>query len=70
MSIHTVPTTEQIAALAHKFWEDEGRPEGRAESHWLRAVESLTIPAVQAKAAAPKAKAVAKAAPKKSAKKA
>ncbi|MBG1232116.1 DUF2934 domain-containing protein [Aestuariivirga litoralis] len=58
-------STEQIAALAHKFWEDEGRPDGRAESHWLRAVESLTIPATSAKAATPKAKA----APKKSAKK-
>lgn len=66
MSLHTETAThEQIAALAHKFWEDEGRPEGRAESHWLRAIESLTIPAVEAKAAAPKAKT----APKKSAKK-
>ncbi len=57
MSIQANPTNyDQIAALAHKFWEDEGRPEGRAEAHWLRAIESLTIPAVSAKAPA-KAKA-------------
>ena len=28
---------EQIAALAHSFWEQDGRPDGRAEEHWLRA---------------------------------
>ncbi|MFN0192169.1 MAG: DUF2934 domain-containing protein [Aestuariivirga sp.] len=28
---------DQIAALAHSFWEQDGRPEGRAEEHWLRA---------------------------------
>jgi hypothetical protein len=28
---------EQIAALAHALWEAEGRPEGRAEEHWLKA---------------------------------
>jgi len=27
----------RVAALAHRIWEDEGRPEGRAEHHWLRA---------------------------------
>jgi hypothetical protein len=60
MSIHAIPTNhDQIAALAHKFWEDEGRPEGRAESHWLRAIETLSVPAVAPKAAA-KAKAPAK----------
>jgi len=47
---------DQIAALAHKFWEDEGRPEGRAEAHWLRATEVLAAPA-----AAPVAKAAVKA---------
>jgi len=52
-AIHSTPTTDQIAALAHKFWEDEGRPEGRAESHWLRATETLA--AKPTKAPAPKA---------------
>jgi len=28
---------ERIRALAHQRWEDEGRPEGRAEQHWLTA---------------------------------
>ena len=69
MSVQAIPSTDQIAALAHKFWEDEGRPEGRAESHWLRAVEALNIPAVDTKPV--KAKAVTKSAPaKKAAKKA
>jgi hypothetical protein len=36
--------TDAISALAHKFWEDEGRPEGRAEAHWLRAVAELNVP--------------------------
>jgi hypothetical protein len=35
------PTREEIAALAQQFWEDEGRPEGKAEEHWTRAEEQL-----------------------------
>jgi hypothetical protein len=27
----------EIAALAYRFYEEEGRPEGRANDHWLRA---------------------------------
>jgi hypothetical protein len=40
MSIPPV-AEEQIAALAFRFYEDEGRPEGRADEHWQRAVEAL-----------------------------
>ena len=29
---------QRIADLAYRMWEDDGRPEGRAEAHWLRAV--------------------------------
>ena len=51
----------KIAALAHKFWEDEGRPEGQAEHHWLRAVNALVAleakPAVKKPAAKKPAKA-------------
>ena len=48
------PTNEQIAALAHKLWEDEGRPEGRAEFHWQRAAETLAAkPAKSAGKASP-----------------
>jgi Protein of unknown function (DUF2934) len=28
---------ELIRTTAHGLWEDEGRPEGRAETHWMRA---------------------------------
>lgn len=28
---------ERIRQRAHKIWEEEGRPEGREYSHWLRA---------------------------------
>ena len=56
------PDTNQIAALAHKLWEDEGRPDGRAEIHWHTALQSLNVakpaPAKSspAKAAKPAAK--------------
>jgi len=32
---------EAIAQRAHEIWENEGRPEGRAMEHWLRAVSEL-----------------------------
>jgi Protein of unknown function (DUF2934) len=35
---------DAVRQLAHKFWEEEGRPEGRAEAHWLRAISTFTIP--------------------------
>lgn len=28
---------EAIARRAYEIWEEEGRPEGRTEEHWLRA---------------------------------
>lgn len=28
---------QRIADLAYRMWEEDGRPEGRAEDHWLRA---------------------------------
>lgn len=28
---------DQIADRARQIWEEEGRPDGRAEEHWLRA---------------------------------
>jgi hypothetical protein len=67
MSIRQVTAKHDlIAALAHKFWEDEGRPEGRAEAHWLRATEVLAkAPEAPVSTAAIKAKAPAKKAAKK-----
>ncbi|BET67729.1 hypothetical protein ASA1KI_26470 [Opitutales bacterium ASA1] len=28
-----------VAARAHRIWESEGHPEGKAEEHWYRALE-------------------------------
>ncbi len=52
-----------VADLAFRLWEEEGRPEGRAESHWLRAAVLVdeSVPAKQPLAKKP--------APKKAAKK-
>jgi hypothetical protein len=33
---------EEISRRAQEIWEDEGRPEGRAEEHWLRAEAEIT----------------------------
>lgn len=38
---------DDIRALAHKFWEDEGRPNGRHEIHWQRALAAASIPDVK-----------------------
>ena len=46
------PSDEDIRALAHKLWEEEGRPEGQAEIHWQRAYELLAQPAKAKKAPA------------------
>lgn len=35
------PTHDQIAALAHKFWEERGFPHGDSEQDWLRAEREL-----------------------------
>lgn len=35
---------DRIRALAHRFWEDEGRPEGRHEHHWNRACDEIGAP--------------------------
>ena len=31
----------EIAALAYHFYEEEGRPEGKASDHWLRAEREI-----------------------------
>ena len=35
------PSSQQIADLARRIWEAEGRPEGREEAHWLEAEARL-----------------------------
>jgi len=53
---------QRIADLAYRMWEEDGRPEGLAEAHWLRAV-------VLVDEMAPKAPTRKKAAPTKTPKK-
>ena len=53
---------QRIADLAYRMWEEDGRPEGHAEAHWLRA-------AVLVDEAAPKKKPALKAAATKTPKK-
>lgn len=62
MSLNLIQADQtKIAALAHKIWEDEGRPEGQAEIHWQRAVNAFTAleakPAIKKPAAKKPAKA-------------
>ena len=40
-------THEDIAALAYALWQEQGRPEGKHEEHWLRAEEKLTAKALR-----------------------
>ncbi len=40
----TTNREEVLRALAYQYWEEEGRPEGRAEAHWLRAIAEFKIP--------------------------
>ncbi|MFT3670973.1 DUF2934 domain-containing protein [Aestuariivirga sp.] len=44
MPAHAPKTSqeEQVRALAYQFWIEEGRPEGRAEIHWQRALERVS----------------------------
>lgn len=34
---------ERIRARAHAIWEEEGRPDGRAEEHWARATREVEV---------------------------
>lgn len=34
---------DQIRKRAHRLWEEEGRPDGRAEDHWFQAKEMVAI---------------------------
>ena len=67
----SIEIENRIRAVAHSLWLEEGQPDGRAESHWLKAVELVNAEAAAAVAAAkPAAKTKAAsvaAAPKKSA---
>lgn len=52
MPQHLLPEAEEaIRARAYQFWLDEGRPDGRAEIHWQRALASLAEQTAAAAAA-------------------
>jgi hypothetical protein len=46
---------ERIRQRAHEIWEEEGRPEGREYSHWLRARAEIQDTASDAPAEAGRA---------------
>ena len=35
------PTHEEISALAHRFYQQEGCPDGLADDHWFAAEDRL-----------------------------
>ena len=37
MQANEVNREEEIRQLAYKLWEDAGRPDGHADSYWLKA---------------------------------
>jgi hypothetical protein len=38
------PNEFEVAHLAYAIWEQEGRPHGRDQQHWLEAERLLTTP--------------------------
>ena len=38
MIFNSVPTEDQIRAVAHQIWIDEGKPDGHDQIHWERAL--------------------------------
>lgn len=55
MQTQKAKSEDAIRSIAHDIWEAEGRPEGRAELHWQRALDTLSAP-VSGETEAPKAK--------------
>lgn len=58
MSPTSNPNEDHIRAIAYGLWLEEGRPDGRAEAHWLKAYElasgeSKTSPAPKKTTAVP-----------------
>ena len=50
-----VDLNAKIAERAHRLWESEGQPHGRAVDHWLRAEAELAVcPAPKVATAGPK----------------
>jgi hypothetical protein len=43
------PLQDEVARLAYYFWEQQGRPHGKDQEHWLRALTELRRPKPSAK---------------------
>lgn len=54
--LSAIATEDQVRAIAYSLWLEEGCPDGRAEIHWLRAMELVNVEAPAEAAPAPKAK--------------
>lgn len=59
-----IAAEDRVRAVAYALWLEEGRPEGRAEAHWFRAMELVDTGPADAPAPAPGRKAPAAAARK------
>jgi len=56
MNEHPSPLShDQIASRAREIWEENGRPEGKAEEHWQRAESELLAHLAELAAATPPA---------------
>lgn len=45
---------QRITEIAHKIWEEEGRPDGRSEDHWARATAIVDAEALETQSIAKK----------------
>ena len=43
--IHHLAKEERIRAIAYSLWEEDGRPDGHDEDHWLRAIDLVAAEA-------------------------
>lgn len=43
--VPAVTAEDRVAAIAYGLWLEEGRPEGRAEAHWFKALELVNAEA-------------------------
>ena len=62
----SIEAENRIRAVAHSLWLEEGQPDGRAESHWMKAAELVNVQVSEPVAVpAPKSPKTVPAAPKK-----
>ena len=45
-TVPAVTSQDRVAAIAYSLWLEEGRPDGRAESHWFKALQQVNGEAV------------------------